>query len=128
MHRKFLNQLFCFSHLKVVILPQDISKTYPRFSLNLFIQKLHPFALQSYQFLGLIKQLNISPTYSKTKQDIKNLRKVLVVTHIRSNHANFQRFWPIDKGAESFEIRPPNIHSNFSVESKNPLHNKICQS
>ena len=125
MHRKFLNQLFCFSHLKVVILPQDISKRYPRFSLNLLIQKLHPFAPQSYQFLGLIKQLNISPTYSKTKQDIKNLRKVLVVTHIRSNHANFQRCWPIGKGAESFKIRPPTVHSNFTVD---PLHNKICQS
>ena len=66
--------------------------------------------------------------YSKTKQDIKNLRYSLVVTHVRSNHANFQRFWPIDKGAESFEIRPPTVHSNFSVESKNQLHNKICQS
>ena len=68
--------------------------------------------------------------YSKTKQDIKNLRYSLVVTHVRSNHANFQRFWPIDKGkgAESFELRPPTVHSNFSVESKNQLHNKICQS
>ena len=66
--------------------------------------------------------------YSQTKQDIKNLRYTLVVTHVRSNHANFQRFWPIDKGAESFELRPPIVHSNFSVESKNQLHNKICQS
>ena len=66
--------------------------------------------------------------YSETKQDIKNLRYILVVTHVRSNHANFQRFWPIDKGAESFEIRPPTVHSYFSVESKNQLHNKICQS
>ena len=40
----------------------------------------------------------------------------------------FQRFWPIDKGAESFEIRPQTVHSNFSTESKNQLHNKICQS
>ena len=59
--------------------------------------------------------------YSQTKQDIKNLRYILVVTHVRSNHANFQRFWLIDKGAESFEIRPPTVHSNFSVESKKPI-------
>ena len=97
---------------------------YPSFSLNLLIQKLHPFALQSYQFLGLI---NISPMYSKTKQDIKNLRYSVVVKHVRSNHANFQRFWPRDKGTESFEIRPPPVHSNFSLESKNQLHNKICK-
>ena len=32
--------------------------------------------------------------------------------------ANFQRFWPIDRGAESLEIRPPTVHSNFTVESK----------
>ena len=61
--------------------------------------------------------------YSLTKQDIKNLRYILVVTHVRSNHANFQRFWPIVKGAESFEIRPPTVHSNFSVENKNQSHN-----
>ena len=60
--------------------------------------------------------------YSQTKQDIKNLRYSLVVTHVRSNHASFQKFLPIDKGAESFEIRPPTSHSNFTVESKNPLH------
>ena len=66
--------------------------------------------------------------YSKIKQDIKNLRYILVVTHVRSNHAYFQRFWPIDKGAESFELRPQTAHSNFSVQSKNQLHNKICQS
>ena len=65
--------------------------------------------------------------YSHTKQDIKNLRYNLVVTHVKSNHANFQRFWPIDKGAEFFELRPPTDHSNFSVEGKNQLH-KICQS
>ena len=41
---------------------------------------------------------------------MKNLRYVLVVTH----------FGP-KKGAESFEIRPPTVHSNFTVESKNPL-------
>ena len=66
--------------------------------------------------------------YSQTKLDIKNLRYSLVVTHVKSNHANFQKFWPIDKGAESFELRPPTVHSNFTVESKNPLHNKIFQS
>ena len=66
--------------------------------------------------------------YFQTKQDIKNLRYSYLVTHVRSNHASFQRFLPIDKGAESFEIRPPTVHSNFTVESKNPLHNKICQS
>ena len=55
---------------------------------------------------------------SQTKQDIKNLRNLSVVTHVRSNHANFQRFWPIDKRAESFEIRPLTVHSNFSVDSK----------
>ena len=32
--------------------------------------------------------------------------------------ANFQRFWPMDRGAESLEIRPPTVHSNFTVESK----------
>ena len=58
--------------------------------------------------------------YSQTKQDIKILRYVLVVTHVRSNHASFQRFWPIDKGAGSFEIRPPTV-TNFSVESKKPI-------
>ena len=62
--------------------------------------------------------------YSQTKQDIKNMRYMLVVTTMQL----FQRFWPIDKGAESFEIRPPTVHSNFTVESKNPLHNKIFQS
>ena len=66
--------------------------------------------------------------FSQTKQDIKNLRYMLVVTHVRNNHENFQRFWHKDKGAESFEIRPPPDHSNFSVESKSQLHNKICQS
>ena len=92
---------------------------YPRFSLNLHIQKLHPFALQSYQFLGLIKHFPyVFPNYTR----YQNLWYILVVTHVRSNHANFQRFWPIDKGAESFEIRPPTVHSNFSVESKNQLH------
>ena len=60
--------------------------------------------------------------YSQTKQGIKYLRYILVFTHVKSNHANFQKFWPIDKGAESFEIRPPNVHSNFSVESNNQLH------
>ena len=59
--------------------------------------------------------------YSQTKQDIKNLRYVLVVTHVRSKHGNFQRFWPIDIGAESFEIRPPTAHSNFSVERPQDL-------
>ena len=53
--------------------------------------------------------------YSQTKQDIKNLRHLLVVTYVGSNHANFQRFWLIDKGAESFEIRPPTVHSNFTI-------------
>ena len=42
--------------------------------------------------------------YSQTKQDIKNLRYAFVVTHVRGNHGNFQRFWPIDKGAEFLEI------------------------
>ena len=56
--------------------------------------------------------------YSQTKQNIKNQRYFLVVTHVRSNHAIFQRFWSIDKGAESFEIRPLTGHSNSSVESK----------
>ena len=65
--------------------------------------------------------------YSQTKQDIKNLRYSFVVTYVRSNHASFQRFLPIDKGAESFEIRPPTVHSNFTVESKNPLHNNSIQ-
>ena len=32
--------------------------------------------------------------------------------------ANFQKFWPIDKGAESFEIGPLPVNSNFSLESK----------
>ena len=32
-----------------------------------------------------------------------------------------QKFWPIDKGAESFEIRPPTVHSNFSVREQNPI-------
>ena len=59
--------------------------------------------------------------YSQSKQDIKNLRYILVVTHVRSNHAIYQRFWSIDKGVESFEIKPPTVHSNFSVESKKPI-------
>ena len=42
----------------------------------------------------------------------------MVVTHVRSNHADFQRFWPKDNGAESFEIKPPTVHSYFSVDSK----------
>ena len=53
--------------------------------------------------------------YSQTKQDIKNLRYILVVTYVGSNHAKFQRFWFIDKWAESFEIRPPTVHSNFTI-------------
>ena len=56
--------------------------------------------------------------YSHTNQDIEYLGHILVVTHVRSNHANFQRFWPIDKGAESFEKREATVHSNFTVESK----------
>ena len=55
---------------------------------------------------------------SQTKHDIKNLRYILVVTHVRSNHTNFKRFWAVDKGAESFEIRPPTVHSNFSKREK----------
>ena len=62
--------------------------------------------------------------YFQTKQDIKNLTYSLVVTHVRSNHANFQRFWTIDKGAESFEIRASPVHFNFSEKRKNQLHNK----
>ena len=65
--------------------------------------------------------------YSQSKQDIKNLRYSLVVTHVTSNHPHFQRFWPIDKVAKSFELRSPTVYSNFSVESKNQLHNRICQ-
>ena len=49
-------------------------------------------------------------------------------SHTCGNHAVFQGFWTIDKGSKSFEIRPSTVHSNFTVESKNPLHNKICQS
>ena len=45
---------------------------------------------------------------------MKNLRYVLVVTHVNRD------FGP-KKRAESFEIRPPTVHSNFTVESKNPL-------
>ena len=59
--------------------------------------------------------------YSQTKQEIKNLRYILVVTHVRGNHAKFLRFWPIDNGAESFEIRLPTVRSNFTVEQK-PFH------
>ena len=58
------------------------------------------------------------PMYSQSKQDIKYLRLMLVVTHVGGNNANFQRFWPKDKGAESFEIKPPTVHSNFTVECK----------
>ena len=54
--------------------------------------------------------------YSQPNQDIKNLRYTLSVTHVRDNHANFQKFWPIDK-----------VRSKFTVESKNALHNKISQ-
>ena len=66
--------------------------------------------------------------YSQTKHDIINLRLILVLTRVKGNHAIFfQRFWPIDKGVESFKIRPPTLHSNFTVGSKNPLHRKICK-
>ena len=33
---------------------------------------------------------------------------------------SFQRNWPIEM--------TPTVHSNFTIESKNQLHNKICQS
>ena len=49
------------------------------------------------------------------------MRNILVVTNVKSNHAHFQRFWPIDEGSESFEIRQPTVQSNFSVESKKPI-------
>ena len=82
-----------------------------RFSLNLRVQKLHPFAVQGYQF-------NVFPIY---------LFSNLVVTHVRINHANFQRNWPIVNGAESFEIMPPTLHSNFTVQSKNPYTTKSAK-
>ena len=66
---------------------------------------------------------NFSPIYSQTKQDITKLRYSMLVTHVRRNEVNL----PIDKGVESFEIMQPTVNSNFTVESKNPLHNKICQ-
>ena len=59
--------------------------------------------------------------YSQTKLDIKDLRYILIVTHVRSNHANLQRFSPIDKGEEAINC------PFFSVESKNQLYNKTCQ-
>ena len=47
--------------------------------------------------------------YSQPNQDIKNLRYFVSVIHVRGYHAKFQRFLPIEKGAESFEIRPPTV-------------------
>ena len=49
-------------------------------------------------------------------------------TFFQRTGSNSQRYWPIDKGAEFFEIMPSTVHSNLTIESKNPLHNKICQS
>ena len=54
-----------------------------------------------------------SPIWSK--QDIQNLKNSFVVTDDGGNQAS----WPIDKGAESFEIMPPAVDFNFAIESKN---------
>ena len=66
----------------------------------------------------------MSPIYSQFKQDIKNLKYSLVVTHVRRN----QVYLPVHEGDESFEIMRQTVHSNFTVESKKPLQNQICQS
>ena len=63
MHQYILNQLFCFSHLKVVILPQDLK------SLSPIDRKFHGhgendgFVLYEHiikQFSGFCKHTNIS--------------------------------------------------------------------
>ena len=51
--------------------------------------------------------------YSQTKQDIKNLKYCLEFTNVRRNQAN----WPMDKGAEYFEIMPPTVQL-YSREQK----------
>ena len=88
---------FCISYLKDVILLQDSLK-------NCIPDFLYSFFFKSYthKVTNFLDLFNISPFYSQTKHDIKNLRNSLVVTDIRRNQAN----WPIDKGTESFEIIP----------------------
>ena len=70
-----------------------------KFYLTDSCSKVTPIKFASgYQFFN---SFNISPIYSQTKQDIKNLRYILVITDVRRNKANW---------ACSFEIKSPTVH------------------
>ena len=116
---------FCILYLKVVSLLQDSLKIKLQ---NCIPDFLYSFLFKSYTHKICTSRLPILGTNSTLPIFISKLNKMLryslVVTDVRRNQAN----WPMNKGAKSFEIMPPTVHSNFTVESKHPLHNKICQS
>ena len=107
----FKMNFFCFSHLKVAIFAFRFLKNVSQIFFKSSDSKVTPNLL--FKVTNFWALLNTPPMYSQTKQYIKNLRYIVIVTHVRSNHANFQRFWSKDKGPESFEIRPPTHHSKF---------------